>query len=462
MSGDTPHHPFKQRFNDAEESVGHVVDKRIKNRQFGANEYEINITGGAGSGSASGDYLPLDGSLPMEGNLDFDQHKALEMVFDSGTAFPTVPAPVQGQGFYRTDEDVFYIYDGADWQPVGSGGGTPSDTVSDGTSFGEVAAAGVSDEYSRGDHAHGTPDDPVPAHELAYDHDLLHAQAHDLLSADHEDTTAASPVKGDIITADGSATPKWIRLPRGADGALLTLASNLAAWTTATFPATCTKGGIIIASADNTFSVLAGSGTDKYVLTFDAATGLPLWAAIPAQEGDHLAIASETDTTPGTLWDKILVGPGLTRTLNNGGADETITLDSVITDNFSINVLALSSDPVDSETVYFGMNPKAPSTTAGINKIYIRKACTLVGAEIYCYSAAGGGTTENWSLYVRLNNTSDTLIATLGVNTTERVFSNAALNIALAVGDYIEIKGVQPAWTLNPRQTTYGGYLYFE
>lgn len=36
----------------------------------------------------------------------------------NGTAFPTSPTPVDGQIFYRTDEDTVYIYDGTTWESV--------------------------------------------------------------------------------------------------------------------------------------------------------------------------------------------------------------------------------------------------------------------------------------------------------------------------------------------------------
>ena len=128
---------------------------------------------------------------------------------------------------------------------------------------------------------------------------------------------------------------------------------------------------------------------------------------------------------------------------------------------YAINVQALTSSPSDGATVYFGMLPKTPQTTANRSKVYIRKAGTITVAEIYCYSGTAG-TNEAWSLYVRKNNTTDYLIATLSVATSERVFSNAGLDIAVAVGDYIEIKGVQPTWVTNPLTTIYGGYIYIE
>ena len=37
------------------------------------------------------------------------------VVTHKGTAFPTSPTPQEGQQFYRTDEDTFYLYDGSSW-----------------------------------------------------------------------------------------------------------------------------------------------------------------------------------------------------------------------------------------------------------------------------------------------------------------------------------------------------------
>ena len=55
--------------------------------------------------------------------------------------------------------------------------------------------------------------------------------AHNLLSATHSDTTAASVVRGDILIGD--ATPKWVRLPKGTNGHVLTMGANDPAWSAA-------------------------------------------------------------------------------------------------------------------------------------------------------------------------------------------------------------------------------------
>ena len=132
-----------------------------------------------------------------------------------------------------------------------------------------------------------------------------------------------------------------------------------------------------------------------------------------------------------------------------------------IATGYTLSVQALTSSPTDAQTIYFGNLPKAPTTTANTSKVYIRRAGNIKIAEVYCYSGTAG-TAESWSMYIRKNNSTDTLIATLGVNTNERVFSNTALNIAVVAGDYIEIKCINPTWATNPLTTIFGGYIYIE
>lgn len=128
---------------------------------------------------------------------------------------------------------------------------------------------------------------------------------------------------------------------------------------------------------------------------------------------------------------------------------------------YTINVQALTSSPADGATVFFGLLPKAPVTTGGNSKVHIRTAGTITAANIYTFSGTAG-TNEAWSLYVRKNNTTDTLIQTVSLATSERVFSNSSLSISVVAGDYIEIKGIQPTWATNPLTTIYGGYIYVQ
>lgn len=65
-------------------------------------------------------------------------------------------------------------------------------------------------------------------------------------------------------------------------------------------------------------------------------------------------------------------------------------------------------------------------------------------------------------MYIRKNNTKDTLIQTVSTSASERIFTNSSLSIAVIAGDYIEIKAVNPTWVTNPLTTIFGGYIYIE
>lgn len=128
------------------------------------------------------------------------------------------------------------------------------------------------------------------------------------------------------------------------------------------------------------------------------------------------------------------------------------------TSTYAIPVQALTSSPVDAQTIYFGFIPRAPTTTTATSKISFVRNGTITAASIYTFSGTAG-TAESWSLYVRKGNTTDTLIQTLSLATAERVFTNSSLNIPVVAGDYVEIKSVNPTWVTNPVNTIFGGYL---
>lgn len=171
-----------------------------------------------------------------------------------------------------------------------------------------------------------------------------------------------------------------------------------------------------------------------------------------------VTITYDANGTEYILWKGSLASGSTLTFVEGAGWSVTYGTTSV---GYVINVQALTSSPTDAQTVYFGTLPKAPVTAAATSKVYIPKSGKIKRAEIYCYSGTAG-TAESWSLYVRHNNTTDYLIATLAVSASERIFSNASLDITVSAGDYIEIKGVQPTWVTNPATTIYGGYIYIE
>lgn len=131
---------------------------------------------------------------------------------------------------------------------------------------------------------------------------------HEILSFTHTDSTKANCARGDLIIGSGT-TPKWTRLPKGTLAYVLTMGANEPAWATpahAVLSAThndstaaaVVRGDLIIGSGATPKWTRLAKGTAAYVLTMGADE--PAWAAIPAQTSELLS-ATHTDTTVHTV-----------------------------------------------------------------------------------------------------------------------------------------------------------------
>ena len=127
--------------------------------------------------------------------------------------------------------------------------------------------------------------------------------------------------------------------------------------------------------------------------------------------------------------------------------------------------MAVSSrvvNPADGATYFWGScTGVPPDTTGGLQKIYMPRTCTIKKAWVM-WSASVAGSNENVSIYIRVNNTTDYLIATVGNTNAFKEFINTSLSISITIGDYIEFKIVCPTWATNPTQVGCGGTIYFE
>lgn len=129
---------------------------------------------------------------------------------------------------------------------------------------------------------------------------------------------------------------------------------------------------------------------------------------------------------------------------------------------YALNVQAASqATTTDAQTLYWGSMLVAPSATANRWRVYIPKAGTIKAAYIYTYSGTAG-TAEAWVMSIRKNNSTNTQIASVALNTNDRVWSNASLSISVVAGDYIEIIEVCPTWATNPAAVTRTGQIYIE
>ncbi|MDD5013554.1 MAG: hypothetical protein PHW73_00445 [Atribacterota bacterium] len=128
---------------------------------------------------------------------------------------------------------------------------------------------------------------------------------------------------------------------------------------------------------------------------------------------------------------------------------------------YTIFVQGDNSDPDDAATVYFCSTPQAPATNEANRRVGVIKAGTILYADITMNTTAGNaGSNENISIYVRLNDSDDYLIETIGSTDNIRIFNNYSLNIPVVQGDKILIKVVYPTWDTNPTNVHWSGNLF--
>ncbi|MDG6005559.1 MAG: hypothetical protein E3K29_06880 [Candidatus Brocadia sp.] len=156
-------------------------------------------------------------------------------------------------------------------------------------------------------------------------------------------------------------------------------------------------------------------------------------------------------------------------TIANTTANKNIALSTsgtgVVTVNgknvgMNLQVFSYEFSPAKSTTYYFGASAAPARTNGAKARLYFPVSGTITLARIYSRANNVAGTGENWSLYIRRNDTTDTLIQTVGVAGADRTWVNTSLAIAVSAGDYMEIKCVTPNWATAPTDVSFSGVIY--
>lgn len=130
----------------------------------------------------------------------------------------------------------------------------------------------------------------------------------------------------------------------------------------------------------------------------------------------------------------------------------------------SLAVGAASFNPADTTAYYFGGrfstgpdNGLSPTLSA----VQVTMTGTIVGASINSLCTTAGSNT-NWTIEIRLNNTTNTTIATVGSATNRRVWANQSLSIAVTDSDFFTITTTTPTWPTNPANCYFWGTVSVE
>ncbi len=119
--------------------------------------------------------------------------------------------------------------------------------------------------------------------------------------------------------------------------------------------------------------------------------------------------------------------------------------------------------PADATTYYWGTPVSFAQwgSTAGKRRMIVPTNCTLTKAYVYFFQTAGSAETS--TVYVRVNDTTDTAISAAVVNNaSETAASNSAMSVTLSAGDFLEVKWVTPTWTTNPTSVAATTVLEFK
>lgn len=125
-----------------------------------------------------------------------------------------------------------------------------------------------------------------------------------------------------------------------------------------------------------------------------------------------------------------------------------------------------ANSPIDGATYFISQSITFIGTTTS-GSAGTRYYIVQTGTIKTCYGAITVqgtlGSNENCTIALRLNNTTDTNVTTtLQLTAASNAFNNSGLSIAVAAGDYFEVKFIGPTWATNPTTVAISLSVYIQ
>lgn len=224
---------------------------------------------------------------------------------------------------------------------------------------------------------------------------------------------------------------------------------------------TDTTGNYVATIADSGASeiTVTGSGAESAAVTLAIAATIARDSELPSTFGT-VAVSGQSDVVADSTTDTLTLAAGSNITLTTNATTDTLTIAASGGGlGYTLTFTGSNFNPADATTYFTSLGQT--NTNSGRRKVYVPKAGTIKVIQIDAYaSTAGSG--EQIDMYVRVNNTTDTLIASVSAATNGRSFTNTGMSVAVSVGDYLELKMVCPTWVTNPASWDMGGVAYIE
>jgi hypothetical protein len=224
---------------------------------------------------------------------------------------------------------------------------------------------------------------------------------------------------------------------------------------------TINTGSFVTTSSFNTFTSSFNTFTSSYNTgSFSGSFTGSLQGTASWAYSSSVAISSSYATSASyALTASSVVGATPTEVGYLSGVTSTIQT-QINSKGYTLALTSLQSNLNTGTPYYFGNLGRSNSTTADQSRVYIPKTGIIKKAYITSYSATTG-TITSITVSIRLNNTTDTLVASSIASAIFRTYNNNALSISVTEGDYIEMKVISTN-TIAPTLNIFSGTLYIE
>lgn len=147
--------------------------------------------------------------------------------------------------------------------------------------------------------------------------------------------------------------------------------------------------------------------------------------------------------------------------------DGTPSISGRVLLDFHPCVVQLAWSPTDAVTNYFGGGASVAQASTTGKRIKPKAACKIVACNILWGATSTAGSNENISIYIRVNDTTDYLVATVGNTDADKQFLNLSMNGGAGITlngttDYWMWKVVPPTWSANPTSVQLQGGAYYQ
>jgi len=221
------------------------------------------------------------------------------------------------------------------------------------------------------------------------------------------------------------------------------------------------------------YNLITGAATSSAInnVAPSATTGIPLisqGAAVQPAFGTAVVAGGGTGNTTFTAYSVITAGTTSTGPFQNvsglGSSGQRLTSNGAAAlptwqaasggaASSYTSQSAGTASPADGITYYIATSTTITTFTASNNssRFYVTSAGTINKMYGNLNVAGTLGTTENATLALRLNNTSNTNVTTtLQFNAVNTTFNNTTLGLSVTAGDFIEVILISPTWATNP------------